>query len=66
MSKRPFLFITTHEDEFHVVGVRAQYIDQAILRLFKIPELAGHHVRNAVAVTDEDLTALRHVVVAQA
>ncbi|WP_168795284.1 hypothetical protein [Paraburkholderia aromaticivorans] len=67
MNEKPYLFITTHErQEFHVVGVRAQYLDDAISRLLEIPELAGHHVTKAIVATDEVLNALRHVLVSRA
>jgi hypothetical protein len=62
MREKPYLFFTTHdEQEFHIVGVRAQYLDEAILRLREIPELAGHHVEKAIVATDEVLNALRLV-----
>ncbi|AJX31263.1 hypothetical protein [Burkholderia oklahomensis] len=58
-----YLVTTTHEDpEYRVIGVHADYLDDAIARLEHIPELKGHKVRMALAVPCEDLSRLPHVV----
>lgn len=57
-----FLVTTTHEDpEYRVVGVHAEYLDDAIARLVDIPELKGHKVRVALAVPSDTLSKLPHV-----
>ena len=58
-----YLVMTTHEDpEFRVIGVHAEFLDDAIARLVEIPVLMGHKVRPALAFPCEDLSRLPHVV----
>ncbi|WP_207005163.1 hypothetical protein [Trinickia mobilis] len=58
-----YLVTTTHEDpEYRVVGVHAEYLDDAIARLVDIPELRGHKVRLALAVPRDTVSMLPHVV----
>ena len=58
-----YLVTTTHEDpEYRVIGVHADYLDDAIARLVHIPELTGQKVRTALAVPREDISRLPHVI----
>jgi hypothetical protein len=62
MTLQPFLIFTTHElQPFRVVGVFAEYLDDAIARLVEIPELKGHKVRKAIVATFDEMKMLRHV-----
>jgi hypothetical protein len=62
MHEKQFLLFTTHdESEFRVIGVRARYLDDAVLHLRQYPELAGCHTLRAVEVGDEEMVSLRHI-----
>ena len=62
MNEIPFLCFTTHDDpEYRAIGVRARYLDEAVMCLVERPELVGYHVRRAVEVGEEEMRAVRHV-----
>lgn len=62
MKRTAFLCFTTHEEqEFRVVGVLADYLDDAVSRLMQMPELVAHHVTKVTPVPDEVLRSARHI-----
>jgi len=60
--EKHFLLFTTHsEAEYRAVGVRARYLDDAVMCLRRHPELKSCHTTRVVEVGEDEMVSLRHV-----